>query len=68
MAAFLGENALLAKLSTGDIVANELYYHQKCYNAFLNNLIRKKQMMKIVNILILKKTKILLRQYALISS
>ena len=42
MAALLGENALLAKLSTGDIVANELYYHKKCYNAFLNKLNQKK--------------------------
>ena len=42
MATFLDENALLAKLSTGDIVANELYYHKKCYNAFLNKFNQKK--------------------------
>ena len=42
MVAFLGENALLAKLSTGDIVANELYYHKERYNAFINKFNQKK--------------------------
>ena len=51
IATFLGDNALRAKRSTGDIVSNEIYYHKKCYQSFSNEFTQKRQMRKIVNVL-----------------
>ena len=35
MALVLGNNHVLAKLSSGDIASNELYYHSNCYKRLL---------------------------------
>ena len=36
MALFLNDSKLLPKLSTGDVISNELFYHKVCYLEYLN--------------------------------
>lgn len=36
MATFLLDDNLLAKLSTGDLASNEMYYHGVCYKSYIN--------------------------------
>ena len=42
MAAFLEDNTLLAKFSTGDVTSNEFFYHTNCYVGFRNRYFSKK--------------------------
>ena len=36
MALFLNDSKLLPKLSTGDVISNELFYHKNCYKSYIN--------------------------------
>ena len=41
MAAVLGRQDILKRLSSGDLAANSLFYHDRCYKEFLNQYYKK---------------------------
>ena len=41
MAAVLRRQGILQRLASGDLAANSLFYHDKCYKKFLNQYYRK---------------------------